>query len=93
VLSRMAERRIWHCGSDRQGPKTKTAAPTGGGRRVARREGVPDRVCIAQAASLIFSAATAKRFEIGWKMSPASFSAVSLFFEVSAISWSKAERA
>src|SRR5690242_21157136 len=44
------------------------------------------------AATLIFSTATAARFDSGWATSPASLSSASLFFEVSATSASNAER-
>ena len=46
----------------------------------------------AYAATLIFSAATATRFEIGWATSPASFSIASVFFDVWATTESNAER-
>ena len=46
-----------------------------------------------QALIFIFSAATAKRLLSGWAISPASFSIVSVDFDVSATSVSKLVRA
>jgi hypothetical protein len=97
----MAERRIWQGGSapqDMAAPltaQTKTAARCGAAVTRSAGKGVsrPGKLTRRYAACLIFSAATAKRFEIGWNTSPASFSMVSLFFDVSAIIWSNAVRA
>lgn len=53
---------------------------------------MPHRFRAYQAAVLIFAAASAKRFEIGWKLSPASLTIASLFFDAWATSVSKLER-
>ncbi len=84
----MVSRRIWQAHTRGQGLRTRKRPPRKAERPSigpAEGEGAGPKRVAAYAASLIFSAATAKRFEIGWKISPASLSIISLPFELSAI--------
>lgn len=94
--------KIWHARGQAQGaePARRTIPrPSAAKKRAAVR--LDDRPFARepapgdprQALIFIFSAATAKRLLSGWAISPASFSIVSVDFDVSATSVSKLVRA